>query len=386
MDVLFGRVLLERGMQIDFVMRANDASVPVGKQQWRGRTLWVGPTDAADGFVHRLRKYILAIWHDVRCLRFAQKSAYDAIQVRDKFLIAVLAIAVARRRGLKFFFWLSWPEPESQLARARERTARYPFLSWIRGHVFGLLLYRWILPRSDHIFVQSEQMRQDVAAHGIPVSKMTPVPMGVDLSQIPPVQRPAMSLDTPLVVGYLGVVSGERKLTVLVEMLAELHRRGRSARLLIVGDGEKPQDRRELEVLAERLGLSQHMEITGFLPRAQALQRISTAHVCISPFYPSPVLRSTSPTKLVEYLALKLPVVANDHPEQRRVMRETRAGICVPWGARYFARGVCWLASRPAAELDAMVERGRAWVEANRTYDRIGSLVEATYAAQLGRS
>ena len=46
--------------------------------------MWVGATDCGDGFVHRLRKYVLGVWHDARSLRHASADRYDAIQVRDK--------------------------------------------------------------------------------------------------------------------------------------------------------------------------------------------------------------------------------------------------------------------------------------------------------------
>ena len=128
------------------------------------------------------------------------------------------------------------------------------------------------------------------------------------------------------------------------------------------------------------------LEVTGFLPRATALTRLREADVCISPFFPTPVLLSTSPTKLVEYLALGLPVIANDHPEQRLILRESRAGVCVPWGARHFARAVRWLAHRSLAERRSMGERGRNWVRANRTYDRIADKVEKTYLNLLVQS
>jgi glycosyltransferase involved in cell wall biosynthesis len=353
-DVLFGRELLGRGHHIDFVMQAQDGAVAVGERPWNGRTVWVGPTDAADGFVHRLRKHLLSIWHDLRYLLRARRPGYAALQVKDKYVIASIAIVIARLRGLKFFYWLSWPEPESQLLRARQGSARYPKLAAIRGRTYALLLYHWILPRSDHIFVQSERMKRDVCARGARPEKVTPVPMGVDFSAVPPIGK-AKRRD--------------------VEALP--------ATLTIVGDGNVPEERLALERRAQELGVRGHLEITGFMPRAEAFERVRSADIGLSPFYPTPILLSTSPTKLVEYLALGLPVVANDHPEQRLVLHETRAGVCVPWGAQHFARAVRWLMKRPPQEREAMGARGRAWVEAHRTYARIADNLERTYTELL---
>ncbi len=383
-DVLFARELARRGHCIDFVMQARDHSVPTGRQTWNGRTVWVGPTDCGDGFLHRLRRHWLAFVHDVRSLRHARRPAYEAIQVRDKYLIAFLAVLVARARGLKFFYWLSFPESESQLLRARDRSARYPRLAWIRGKVYAFLLYRWILPLSDHVFVQSQRMKEDVCARGARPSRVTPVPMGIDPGMVRRFGRRDRSRGGHFVtLVYLGVIAAERRLDVLVDMLALLRRDGADVRLLIVGDAKSPEERLELERRAQALGLDAYLRITGFLPREQALARAAAADIGLSPIFPTPVFLPASPTKLVEYLALGLPVVANDHPEQRLVLRETRAGVCIPWGARHFARAVRWLMRRTPQEREAMASRGRAWVEANRTYTRIADALERQYVELL---
>jgi len=68
----------------------------------------------------------------------------------------------------------------------------------------------------------------------------------------------------------------------------------------------------------------------GQLPQPEALVYVQESDVCTSPFYPTPILQSASPTKLVEYLR-PATRVANDHPEQRRVIEDSGAGICTPY-------------------------------------------------------
>lgn len=389
-DVLFGSEMLGRGHQIDLVMQAERDTQPTGPLPWHGQTVWVGETDSGPGFQHRLRKQFLGFWHDLRLWRSADAQKYAAVQVRDKFVFAAIVAAGARRRGLRFFYWLSYPEPESHLERVRERTARYPIATFARGLLFRWLLYRWILPRCDHAFVQSEQMKRDVAAHGISPAKLTPVPMGIAVADVRPPRalqpNGAESAARALELAYLGTLNAQRRLEVLVEMLALLRQRGAAVRLRFIGGGDNADDQPRLERRAAELGVREHMEITGFLPREAALALVQRADICLSPFFPTPVLRSTSPTKLVEYLALGLPVVANDHPEQRRVLGESRAGVCVPWGARYFARGVSWLAAQGAAERLRMGESGRQWVLAHRVYSRIADELEGKYLELLSVS
>jgi glycosyltransferase involved in cell wall biosynthesis len=376
-NVLFGSELIGRGHEIDLVMQAADESVAVGPQPWHGRTVWVGPTDCRDGFLHRLRRTWLSVAHDIRCLRRAQRERYDAVLVSDKFFTAALAAVLAKARGLRFIFWLTFPYPEADLYRVRLGVARYPTLATLRGRLGAWLLYRWILPRSDHVFVQSDRMKHDVCARGADAAKVSSILTGFDLTGIAPAARPAQrAAAAPVVVAYLGTLNAMRRLDVLVDMLAELRRGGMDARLLLVGGSPNPRDRRLLEARAAELTLTPYVELTGALPQADALRRIAAADVCISPIDRSPILDVGSPTKMIEYLALGMPVVANDHPEQRFILRATRSGVCVPWGARHYARAVRWLMSRRPEERAAMGARGRAWVEQHRTYARIADEVE----------
>jgi glycosyltransferase involved in cell wall biosynthesis len=386
-NVLFGRELLSRGHQIDLVMQADGDGVPTGPSDWHGCTVWVGRTDGRDSLRHRMHKHWLGLSHDLRFLRRARREQYDAILVSDKFVTGWLAALFARARGIKFIFWLTFPIPESDLDVARTGIARYPALARLRGRMSGWLLYKWIMPRADHVFVQSERMKRNVCAQGVDPAKVSPIVTGFDLTGINRVSPEAQTSDgASVTVAYLGTLSAMRHLEVLVDMLALLRSSGMNARLLLVGHAENPRDRLLLEQRAAERDVTPYMEITGFLPQPEALKRIAEAQVCVSPIYRSPIFDVGSPTKLVEYLALGTPVVANDHPEQRLILRETRAGVCVPWGARHYARAVRWLMSRSPPERAAMATRGRTWVEQNRTYARIADEVERTCLALIARS
>jgi glycosyltransferase involved in cell wall biosynthesis len=383
-NVLFGHELIGRGHAIDLVMQAETSATAAGPHAWYGRTVYVGKTAAGSGLLGRLATDWLGLSHDIACLRRAGPEAYDAIQVRDKFFIAVLALLVARLRGLKFFFWMSFPLPEADLQRASERLARYPALAYARGVISSWLLYRWILPGADHAFVQSDRMKQDICARGIPAEKLTSVPMGVDLGEIPDDAPALPKTDPPTVLlGYLGLLGADRRLGMLLDMLADLRGSGIPARLLLIGDAYATEDRASLERRAAELGIAQFVEITGFLPRKLALERMRAADIALSPIYPSPMFRVASPTKLVEYLALRLPVVANDQPEQKLILRASRAGVCTPWGARHFARSVRWLMRQNDAARREFGLRGRAWVEQHRTYTRIADEIEKAYLQLL---
>jgi len=386
-SVLFGQELAERGHAIDWVLQSEHACEKAYVTQWGGGSVWVGATDLGDSRFHRVRKHFLGIAHDLKLFSLMRTGRYDAIEVKDKFISGVTGLIAAKLFGKKFLYWLSYRFPESYLLRARDGTARYPWLYLVRGWVFKILLYRILLPAADHVFVQSEQMRRDVAAEGVPFAKMTPVPMGIDAARfnVPlSVGRRLIPSAEPCIV-YIGALSRVRRLDLLIRALAEVLKQVPNAKLYFVGAGDDPADEKILDKEAERLNVRGSVVMVGHLPQAEALRYVQEADVCVSPIYPNPILNAASPTKLVEYMALGKAVVANDIPEQRLVIEESGGGYCVPWSEQAFAEAIVTLLSSPEKRTE-MGERGRRYALQHRSYKVIADLVERTLQGVLDSS
>jgi glycosyltransferase involved in cell wall biosynthesis len=347
--VLFARELAGRGHRIDWILQSEAACRRAYVTVWGGGTVWVGATDLGTTLFHSVKKHLRGLVNDLRIFPRLRTGEYDAIEVKDKFIAGIFAVIASRLYRTKFIYWLSYPFPEHYLAAARDGTARHPVLYLLRGAFFKWLLYRVLLPAAEHVFVQSEQMREDIAAQGIAADKMTAIPMGIDAS-----------------LGEAPDLSKHR---------THMPRGVPAARLYVVGGGNRASDEQILVDEAARLGVGASVTLVGKVPRAEALTYVQEADVCASPFYPTPVLRSASPTKLVEYWALGKPVVANDHPEQKRVIEASGGGYCVPYEEHAFAAAIVKLLQDPAAA-QLMGRRGRRYVLEHRAYGTIATAVE----------
>jgi glycosyltransferase involved in cell wall biosynthesis len=387
-SVLFGEELAGRGHQIDWILQSEADCERGYVTSWGGGTVWVAPTNSRNSLWSRLAKHAAGIWNDARVFRLLRGDQYDAIEVKDKFIGGVFALLAARLFGKGFVYWLSFPFPEFYLTKARDGLAPYPLLYKLRGLGFRILLYRILLPAADHVFVQSEQMRRDIAAEGIALDKLTAVPMGIKLdsgihaplptvrSRIPQGQRCFM---------YLGTLGRERRIDFVLRTLAQVLRVEPNTRLYLVGKGEQPGDEEFLRQEAERLGVAASVIFTGQLPRQEALRYVQDADVCVSPFYPTAVLNSTSPTKLVEYMAMGKAVVANTHPEQKLLIEQSGCGYCVPYDEDAFADAIVKLLRAPELAR-AMGERGRRYVIEHRAYGVIANSVERAMVRVAGKS
>jgi glycosyltransferase involved in cell wall biosynthesis len=378
---LFGVELSGRGHKIDWILQSERACASGRIESWGGGRVWVGPTDLGTSLFSRIRKHVRGIANDLKLFALLRTDDYEFIEVKDKFISGMFAATAAWLYGKTFIYWLSYPFGEGYLLMAKEGTARYPILYVVRGLVSKFLLYKLLLPVARHVFVQSEQMRLDVAMQGIPLEKMTAVPMGIKADSFS--GDPGQEGRVRLAPGercflYLGTLARVRHLDFLVRVLARVKIAIPDVKLYFVGSGDDPDDEAFLLREARRLGVAEAIVFTGKLPHAEALSYVREANVCVSPFYPTPVLNSTSPTKLVEYMAAGKAVVATDHPEQRRLIEDSGAGYCVPYEESAFADAIVKVLESPDNAI-LMGRRGRQYVLEHRSYSELANLVESTF-------
>jgi glycosyltransferase involved in cell wall biosynthesis len=375
-SVLFGEELAGRGHRIDWILQSEADCPRAYTVAWGGGQVWVAPSNHSHSLLGRLKKHVAGIWNDARVFGLLRGERYDAIEVKDKFIAGLFGALAARLYGKRFIYWLSFPIPEFYLTKARDGLAPYPILYRIRGVIFDVLLYRILLPAADHVFVQSEQMRRDVAARGIPLSKLTAVPMGIKLDERAsiPTTRSRIPAGQPCFM-YLGALGRERRIDFVLRVLTRVRAAMPHVRLYLVGKGESPEDEAFLQQEIQRLGVSDAVTLTGQLPQQEALRYVQDADVCVSPFYPTPILNSTSPTKLVEYMAMGKAVVANTHPEQQLLIDQSGCGYCVPYEEQAFADAIVALLQAPELAR-SLGERGRRYVIEHRSYKVIAGRVE----------
>jgi len=380
---VFAEGLAARGHRIDWLLQAAEPTSRSGQQPFKGGVAYVAATNAGNTRFARFKRHLADAVNDFKVFGLLRQHRYSLVQIKDKYFGALVAIAAAKLHGVPVFYWLAYPHGEASLYAARSGVARYSWIYRLRGAVQRFVLYRIIMPACSHVFVQSEQMRRDVAGEGIPLEAMTAVPSSLNLRDIDALVGGAedASAEPPTVV-YLGTLLRERQLDFIVRAHALVVAALPDARLEFVGSGWMPDDEQLLRREAERLGISGNVTITGWLPMRDAWQHVRRAALCVSPYLPVPILRSTSPTKLIEYMALGKPVVANDHPEQADVLHASGAGLVCGWDEREFAAAIVELLNDPQ-RCKTMGAAGRRYVAEHRTHWAMVDLVAGRYRQHL---
>lgn len=376
--VMFGIELAQRGVSSDLVgPRSADREGVHSHLSWpAGQLSYTGP---AGGMAAEALKPL----RDLKAINQLGRD-HDLILVRDRTFSALAGWAVARWRGKPFAFWMSFPMVEGYEGRAQGVGRTKGWATWLANHFRAWLsrraYYGFIAHQAAHIFVQSDAMLAFMhREHGIPREKMTAVPMGVDTERLNPANvTPSTEprLDGRRVVIYLGDLGLARQPGFLLDVADALRQRYPDVLLVLAGEAGAADEKQWLRDRVAALKLESHVWITGWLPQTEALQLVRRAEVGLSPIPRGPLYDVSSPTKALEYLAMGVPCVGNDIPDQQYVLTQSGGGLCVPMDVQAFTQAIDQLLSHPA-QARAMGQRGPDFVRRERAYDVLSERVLA---------
>lgn len=124
---------------------------------------------------------------------------------------------------------------------------------------------------------------------------------------------------------YLGQLYPQKGADVLIEALQYLPRR----KLIIIG-GNKEDDIARIRSLCERFGVKERVMINGYIEPTEISKYLDQTGVGVIPILDLLETRLfTSPLKLFDYMAAKIPIVASNLPSIRAVLTDGETGILV---------------------------------------------------------
>jgi glycosyltransferase involved in cell wall biosynthesis len=175
---------------------------------------------------------------------------------------------------------------------------------------------------------------------------------------VPP--NPALKYGKAYLVGYVGVMSDQEGLDILLEVALHLKKMGRTdIHFTCVGGGPALTSLRQM-VQAKNLG--DMVNFTGRVSDNDLLEILSTADVCVNPDRPCEMNDISTMIKIMEYMALAKPIVQFDLREGRFSAQD--AAVYADTGNQVadFAAKIAWLLDSPD-ERRIMGEFGRRRVE-----------------------
>jgi len=188
-----------------------------------------------------------------------------------------------------------------------KRLLKIPYVLWGRGsdvylpHWRTKLTSKTVIKDADSVLALTEGMKR--AMRGIHDRDITVVPNGIELKeytekmQVEEVKCPPEK--RILFVGRLHPIKG---VPYLLQAMKLVHEKIPDVKLILVGDGE---DRRQLEILTERLAIRECVKFAGSVPHERVQGYMNQAEVFILPS-----ISEGFPVTILEAMACSLPIVA----------------------------------------------------------------------------
>ena len=193
----------------------------------------------------------------------------------------------------------------------------------------------------------------------------------------------AMKCGKAFLVGYVGTMSDQDGLDILIEVALRLKTMGRlDIHFTCVGGGPALAGLREM---VKDKDLGDTVNFTGRIPSQQLLEILSTADVCVNPDRPCEMNDISTMIKIMEYMALGKPIVQFDLREGRFSAQEAAVYADTRNQVADFAAKIVWLLDNPE-ERKRMGEFGRRRVEKELAWEYSVPNLLAAYERVLIKS
>lgn len=239
---------------------------------------------------------------------YAYKKVYkfnaDVIHYHTEFMMGMTAIMLAKAMGLPLVgsFHTYFMRPEFLEVYGVRKGKQL---------LFGLLKKEVVFfhHRADLLLVPSQVAKQDLIAWGYEGRIVVlPYPVEVEVTRTTAIQkkelRQRLGITATRVLLYVGRLSKEKSLGVLLEAFNKVRMRDDDCQLVIIGDGPA---RLELEALIKELNLENLVRMTGMLEHATLLR---DGYHTVADCFVTPSGSETLGVSVLEAMAYGLPVVA----------------------------------------------------------------------------
>jgi glycosyltransferase involved in cell wall biosynthesis len=282
----------------------------------------------------------------------------------DIFMVAL----PFRLFGVRYIFDHHDANPELYLSKYGRRDLFFRIQSWLERITYAC---------SSVVMATNESYRAlAISRGGLNEQDVFVVRNGPDLDNFKPVPcKPELKYRKTYLVGYVGTMSIQEGLDILIDVAANIRDRARSdVHFTCVGGGPGLPALRQL-VSDKHL---EHMfNFTGRVPDQELLEVLSTADVCVNPDKPCEMNSISTMIKIAEYMALGKPIVQFNLKEGRFTAGDASLYSDGEDLVSDFADKILWLLDHPEVR-ERMGQFGRRRVDECLAWQHsIGNLLAA---------
>ena len=334
------RAAVAAGFEVDVIALRHTGDLPTSIDE--GARCFRLPLDHArgSGLGAVVREYVaFTALCALKAARLAVRRRYDVVQVHNPPDFLVLAAAVPRLLGARIVFDVHDLSSDMFNMRFEDKRGSSVAESVLR------VMERWAARAARVVLTVHEPYRRELAARGVDPTKIVVVMNSLDDDVLPPEDVPPG--ESGFVVSYHGTVTPHYGVPLIVDAAARARASIPDLQVRIYGAGDAVPD---VVDLAARLGIADLVRVSPtFLPQREVLRAVRSASVGVIPNLPTKLNRFALSTKLLEYVALGVPVVCSDLPTLREHFSDDEVLFFEPGNAEALAHALEATAADPEA-------------------------------------
>jgi len=300
-------------------LKENGADVSIICPKMKGYTKSYEKIDGIDIYRHPLplegsgawgylMEYSTALfWELFLSLKIFFKKRFHVIHGCNPPDLIFLTALPFKLLGVKFVFDHHDINPELYIAKFGRKDLFYRAMLWFERLTFKT---------ADFSIATNESYKKIAIERGkMPADKVQVVRSGPSLERIkiqPPQKQYKKGRN--FLIGYVGVIGVQEGLDLLLESVKYLVSKRNDVQFAIVGGGTSLED---VKNMAVEMGVDEYVDFYGRVSDQMLLDVLNTCDVCVNPDKPTEMNNLSTMNKIMEYMAMKKPIVQFDLKEGR---------------------------------------------------------------------
>ncbi len=184
-----------------------------------------------------------------------------------------------------------------------------------------------VLSNADKILSTTKNLNQYAIEMGAKKEKVEMFPLGVNFLDFSPmdksqkIMKELNVIDNDKVIIFIGTMYTFANIELLINKFNLFKK---NVKIIIIGGGP---DFNRINSLVKSKKLKENILLLGFLPQKDLAKYIAIADICINPFEVNYITNRIIPTKILEYLACKKPVLSTPLNGTMELLPERKYGV-----------------------------------------------------------
>lgn len=252
------------------------------------------------GALSYLMEYATALfWEFVLSMRIFVKKRFHVIQGCNPPDLIFLVALFYKLFGVKYVFDHHDINPELFIAKYGKKGFFYKLMLMTERLTFATANYS----------IATNQSYKEIAIHRgrMPANKVQVVRSGPKLERLKPgCGNIKYKNGREFLIGYVGVIGAQEGLDLLLESAKLITNTRNDVQFAIIGDGTELNKIKEIAVAMQ---LNEFVDFYGRVDDYTMVEILNTTDVCVNPDKPTVMNNLSTMNKIMEYMALKKPIV-----------------------------------------------------------------------------